>query len=221
MNMFEKYRRRLQVAKVKPGDGSALQEYRIWHLFSRSLFSLRLPLRSESAHVFEVDVRYLADGTTRNSPATLYRDRLQVSRANSFPVTFPVPGGFIEVAMSPYGLKRMHYVCDDGSEHVLRPHPRSHEGLRSRFGRRFPRTSSLIGAVAVVLLLVGLAVSIPQSMEALTRVPFVAERVGTFTSPISLPEWANIAVLVAGGLAGIERALTLRNHWLIDMNTGG
>jgi hypothetical protein len=152
---------------------------------------LRLPLRSGSSHVFEVDVRYLADSTTKNGAATLYRDGLQVSRANSLPATFPVSCGVIEVAMSPYGLKRMHYVCDDGSARTLRPHPRSHEGLRSRFGRRFPRTGSLVGAMAVVLLPVGLAVSIPQSMEALTRVPSVAERVGTFTSPISLPEWAN------------------------------
>jgi hypothetical protein len=188
--MFEKYQRRLQVAKIKPGDGSALPEYRMWHLFSRSLFFLRLPPGSGSRHVLEVDVRYLADSTTKDGPATLYRDGLQVSRANSLPATFPVSGGVIQVAMSPYGLKRMHYVCDDGSEHPLRPHPRSQEGLRSRFGRRFPRTSSLVGAMAVVLLLVGLAVSIPQSVEALTRVPAVTERVGTFTSPISLPEWA-------------------------------
>lgn len=219
--MFDESKRRLQAAKVKPGDGSALQEYRRWHLFSRSLFFLRLPSRPGSSHVFEVDVRYLADSTTKKGPATLYRDGLQVARANSLPVTFPVPGGVIEVAMSSYGLKRMHYVRDDGSEHTLRPHPRSHEGLRSRFGQRFPRTSAVIGAAAVVVLLAGLTVTIPQSIETFTRIPLVAERVGAFTSPISLPEWANITLLVAAGLAGIERALTLRSHWLIDMDAPG
>lgn len=210
--MFKKYRRRLQLAKVKPGDGSALQEYRIWQLFSRSLFVLQLPHHSGSSHVYEVDVRHMADSTIRKSPAALYRDGVQISRAN-LPVTFPVPGGVIEVATSEYGLKRMHYVGDDGSEHTLRPHPRSQEGLRARFGGRFPRTSAFIGAAAFAVLLVGLAVSLSLAVEGLTRIPVIAEHVGTFTSPIRLPEWARIALPIAGAVAGIERALALRNRW--------
>ena len=42
---------------------------------------------------------------------------------------------------------------------------------------------------------------------------------GTFTSPIQLPAWLNTALLVAGIIAAFERALTLRNHWLIDADT--
>jgi hypothetical protein len=34
-----------------------------------------------------------------------------------------------------------------------------------------------------------------------------------------LPAWANTTVTVAGVLAATERALTLRNHWLIDLDT--
>ena len=214
--MFTKYRRRLQLAKVKPGDGSTLQEYRFWQLFSRSLFFLRLPHHSGSSHVFEVDVRHMADSTSKKSPVALYRDGVQVYRAN-LPVTFPVPGGVIEVATSQYGLKRMHYVSDDGSEHTLRPHPRSQEGLRARFGRRFPRTSAFIGAAAVAVLLIGLAVSLSLAVEGLTRIPVVAEHVGTFTSPIRLPQWAKVALPIAGAVAATERALTLRDHWLTRM----
>jgi hypothetical protein len=212
--MFTKFRRRLQLARVKPGDGSTLQRYRLWQLFSRSLFVLELPNGAGGNHLFEVDVRHMADSTTRRSPAALYRDGVQVHRAN-LPVMFPVPGGVIEVAASEYGLKRMHYVGDDGCEHVLRPHPRSQEGLRARFGRRFPRTSTFIGAAAVVVLLAVLAVGLLQGIEAITRIPAVAEQVGTFTSPIRLPEWAKVALPIAGAVAGIERALTLRYRWLI------
>jgi hypothetical protein len=218
-NMFKKYKRRLQLAKVKPGDGSALSRYRFWQLFSRSLFVRELADRS-GRHVFEVDVRYYADSTTKRSPAALYRNGVQVYRAN-LPVTFPVPGGVIEVATSQYGLTRMHYVSADGSEHMLRPHPRSHEGMRARFGQRFPRTSAFIGTAAVAVLLAGLAVALPKTLETLTRIDIVAQHVGAFTSPIHLPQWANITLITAGALAAVERALTLRNHWLIDMDTSG
>ncbi len=70
-------------------------------------------------------------GPANRGPASLYRDGVQVLRGN-VPVAFPVPGG-------------------DGREQVLSPHPRSPEGLRARFDRRYPRTSALIGAVGLVV----------------------------------------------------------------------
>jgi hypothetical protein len=211
--MFTRYRRRWQLSKVKPGDGSPLQRYRPWQLFARSLFGIDLEDRT-GTHLYEVDVRHTADSTTRRSPASLYRDGVQIHRAN-LPVTFPVPGGVIEVATNQYGLKRMHYLRDDGTEHVLRPDPRSQEGLRARFGDRFPRTSAVLGAVAVVVLLAVLAVGLLHGAETLTRVEIVAQHVGTFTSPIHLTGWMTVALPVAGLVAGLERAMTLRHHWLI------
>jgi hypothetical protein len=212
--MLKKYKRRWQLSKVKPGDGSTVQRYRFWQLFSRSLFDLRLPDGAEGSHLFEVDVRHMADSTTRRSPASLYRDGVQVAHAG-VPVTFPVPDGVIEVATNEYGLKRMHYLRDDGTEHVLRPHPRSQEGLRARFGERFPRTSAVLGAAAVVVLLAVLAVGLLSGLEALTRVEVIADQVGTVTSPIHLTGWMKIALPVVGFVAGLERAVTLRHHWLL------
>jgi hypothetical protein len=218
--VFKKQRRRRQLAKAKPGNGSTLGKYRFWQLFSRSLFILELRDPHGRGHVFEVDIRYYADSSTKASPAALYCDGVQVYRAK-LPVSFPVPGGVIEVDKSAYGLKRMHYVTDDGRERMLRPHPRSHEGLRARFGQRFPRVSSALGVLAVAALMAGLAVALPKTLEVVTHSPIVAQHVGTFVSPIRLPQWANISLAVAGALAAIERALTLRNHWLLDMDTSG
>jgi hypothetical protein len=67
----------------------------------------------------------------------------------------------------------------------------------------------------------GLAVALPKTLEVVTHSPIVAQHVGTFVSPIRLPQWANISLAVAGALAAMERALTLRNHWLLDMDTSG
>lgn len=208
------------MAKVKPGNGSTLGKYRFWQLFSRSLFILELRDPHGRGHVFEVDVRYYADSSTKASPAALYRDGVQLYRAK-LPVAFPVPDGVIEVAKSAYGLKRMHYVTRDGRERMLRPHPRSHEGLRARFGQRFPRVSGALGVLAVAVLVAGLAVALPKTLEVVTHSPIIAQNVGTFVSPIRLPQWANISLAVAGALAAMERALTLRHHWLLDMKTSG
>jgi hypothetical protein len=213
--MFTKYKRRLQLSRAKPGDGSLLQRFRLWHLLSRSLFGLELRDRSGRPHRYEVDVQHLRDSSSSKRPAALYRDGVQVSQAN-LPVTFPVPDGVIEVAVGQYGVKRMHHVTDDGREQVLRPDPRSLEGRRARFEQRFPRTSAVIGAVGLVVLLVGLAVTLSPVAEQITRIQVVAEHVGTFTSPVRLPLWATIALAVAGALAATDRALRLKSTWMAD-----
>lgn len=212
--MWEEFRRRRQLARVRPGDGSPLPEYRFWQLLTRSLFRLEIPRPDGGREVWEVDVRHGRDSSSGKRPAMLYRDGVQVAQAN-LPVTFPVPGGVVEVATSLYGLKRIHHVADDGAEQVLRPHPRSLEGLRARFGRRFPRASAVVGAVSVAVLLVGLALTLGVVAEQVTRIPPVAAALGTFTSPVPLPGWVKAAVPVVTVLAATERSLALRSHWLL------
>jgi len=213
--MFKEYKRRWQLSKAKPGDGSRLQRFRFWHLLSRSLFTLELPDESGRTHRYEVDVHHLRDSSSAKRPAALYRDGVQVLAAN-LPVALPVPGGVIEVAVGQYGVKRMHHITDDGREQVLRPYPHSLEGRRVRFERRFPRTSAVIGAVSLVVLLVGLASTLAVVAEQTTRIEVVAQHVGTFTSPIRLPPWATIALAVAGALAATDRALRLKSTWMAD-----
>lgn len=224
--MFTRLRRAHQLRRAKPGDGSALKDLHWWQLLTRTQFFLDpAEDRGRTAH-YAVDVRFLAaeleggkiaEGA-RHAPVALYRDGEQLHIATP-PVAFAVPGGSIEVATSMYGLTRLHHVHDDGTAHALRPHPRSLEGLRARFGRRHPRVSATIGLLAILVLLTGLVLTVPQLAEQLTSLDAVAERVGTFTSPIQLPTWANTSLLIAGALAATERALTLRNHWLIDADT--
>ncbi len=209
------FTRRWQLSKAKPGDGSRLRQFRFWHLLSRSLFTLHLPDESGRPHRYAVDVHHLRDSSSAKRPAALYRDGVQVLAAN-LPVTFPVPGGAIEVAVSQVGVKRMHHVTDDGLERVLRPDPRSLEGRRARFGQRFPRTSAAIGAVGLVVLLAGLASTLAVAAEHVTRIEVVARHIGTFTSPIPLPLWATIALGVAGALAATDRALRLKSTWMAE-----
>lgn len=293
--MFRRWRRSRQLSKVKAGNGSALQPYRWWQLFGRSIFFIELQ-EAQGKHVYAVDARFFEDelsgqeGDSSDSeddvfeeedqldngsggkplsdslddwfgdgtgakvrdflgaspgesesregppgsaaetphdarapkpgkaPAALFRDGVQLYRSK-LPATFEVPGGVIEVAASGYGAKRMHFVDGQGNEEVLVPHRNSAEGLRARFDGRFPLLSKSIGGLAIVVLLVGLVVGIPQGVEMVTSFPPIADRFGTFTSPVQLPMWLNTTLVVAGLCAATERALTLRNHWLIDVDT--
>ena len=225
--MFQRLRRQRQLGRAKPGDGSALKDLRWWQTLTRTQFALDPDHGAGREASYIVDVRYLATELeggriaegARHAPIAFYRDGRQLHIANS-PVAFEVPGGTVEVAIGSYGLSRMHLVpSDDGPATTLRPHPRSLEGLRARFGRRHPGASRLLGALAIVVLLIGVVLMLPQAAELITSIPPVAERVGAFTSPIQLPAWLNVTVTVAGVLAAVERALTLRNHWLIDADT--
>lgn len=201
--------------QAEPGDGPELKPYRFWQVFARSLFYLRMRFPTGSHRVYAVNVDYF-DGESKSD---LYVDGRHYARSH-LPAVFPIPGGHIEVATSFYGLRRMHFVSDQGREQVLVPDAKSAEGIRARADRRFPRSSKLLGVMAVVTLLAVLPLGLVQLVEMITHLEPVRQHVGSFSSPVTLPAWANTTATVAGLLAGMERALMLRNHRLIDMEAG-
>lgn len=213
LGMYRNWRRKRQKNKVKPGDGRPLKDYRWWHIFTRSLFYIRIVDEDGSSDVYLVDVNYFAE----DEFADLYRNGKHIART-ILPGVFSVPGGEIEVDTTLYGLKRMHYVTEH-EERMLSPHPLSLEGLRLQFDKKFPRASKTVAVTAVIVLLTSIVLGLPQLLEFITGIPFIEEKIGQFDSPITLPEWLNTILFVAGIFAAFERAITLRNHWLIDMDT--
>lgn len=213
--MIRRWRRKAALKKVKSGDGSALKRYRSWHALWRTRF-FHDHTDAGTPHEYAVDVDLLA----LEPEAVLYLDGRHQAKSE-LPAMLPVPGGTIEVATQLMGLKRMHFVPDEGrgAERVLRPHPKTAEARRARFGRRHPTANRLIAGSAIAILLLSLVVVVPQLAEWLTQIPPVQDRVGTFESPIDLPGWLTTTITVAGFVAAFERALTLRNHWLIDADT--
>lgn len=211
---YRRWRQQRRMNKVKQGDGHSLKRYRFWELFSRSLFFIEIDENDGSTNVYAVDVNYFSEKST----AELYRNGKHIA-TSKLPAAFPVGQGIIEVATTTYGLKRMHYVLDSGNEQMLSPYARSMEGLRMRFDARFPEASKIIQKAAVIILLLSLILGIPQLAALISEIPYIQERFGTFESPIVLPNWANLALIIAGAAAAIERAITLRYHWLIDMET--
>lgn len=200
--------------KVKPGDGHPLPPYHWWQMFSRSLFHLRLADAGGAPERWSVDVRHGGD-SEGEVWAYLYRDGVSSSRSQ-LPATFSVPGGAIEVAASNFGLKRCHYVAWDGAESQLVPDPASAEGLRARLDRRHPAVSRAIGITSLCILTAALVLGAPQVIEQITVAPPIADRLGTFASPLHLPAWMNIALFVATLVASTERALRLRYSRILD-----
>lgn len=213
-----KERRRREAAKrLKDGNGRPLKRFRWWQPLSRALF--HLPLIHGDGHrtVYSVDVPYWQRVMTEDGKgrAHLYlngRHHLE----SALPAVFPVPGGAVEVEPTAFGLKRCHYVTAGGDERQLVPDERSAEGRRARLDREHPALSRLVRAVSLVLLVVPILLVVPQIAEAVSRVPPVAERFGTFASPVDLPLWLNVALGLCASTSSVERATRLRWNALLD-----
>ncbi|MDJ1372272.1 hypothetical protein [Gulosibacter molinativorax] len=204
-------------AKIKRGDGSAIKPVRGLEALWRSQFGIRLVEQDgngrDAVRSYAVDVNLFDWEPT----GALYRDGQQYLRAE-LPVRFPVQRGEIDVAATSFGMKRVHFIRDNEEVQLL-PMPGTAEHARAMFAREHPFWSRLIGILAIVVMLVSLALLVPWALEQVTRVEFIAERFGVFVSPLEIPGWLGGVLTVAGFAAAIERALTLRNHWLIDADT--
>jgi catechol 2,3-dioxygenase-like lactoylglutathione lyase family enzyme len=212
--MFDEWRRRRAVQRTKPGDGHALRRFRGWQLLTRSLFHLPAETGVGRAVVYAIDVNHLKGNDNGDTEAHLYRDGRHHARAR-VPAVFPIEGGTIEVVTSLFGLRRCHFVTDDGVEQQLVPDPRSAEGRRECLDREHPRLSRWIGVLSVILVVVPLLLAVPQTLEVISRIPPLAERLGVFNSPIDAPAWFNVALTISAVVGSTERALRLRyNRWL-------
>ncbi|MDI6626574.1 MAG: hypothetical protein QME72_02515 [Rhodococcus sp. (in: high G+C Gram-positive bacteria)] len=216
MVVLRKLQQKRAAKRVDPGDGRALQGFKWWQLPGRALFHLRAA-DPENRHTIDyaVDVRHWQNQSSGGVKADLYCDGTQVA-TSKIPAAFAIEGGSIEVAMSGVGMKRCHFVTDDGRELPLRPDPASAEGRRARLDGQHPTASRVIGFVSVFMLLIGLVLLALQLLAPISQIPPIAESVDSFTSPVDLPVWLNIALGVGAAVGSIERSLRLRYHWLLD-----
>lgn len=213
--MLDQWRRHRTARRVSEGDGSALKRFRWWQVFGRALFHIRLSTPDGPEREYAVDVRHWGGQGSRRIDAHLYRDGVQQARSK-VPAAFPVPGGHIEVALSPFGLRRCHFVANEGAERPLVPHPRSAEGRRAGLDHAHPTLSRVIGIVSVVLVVAGIGLNLLEALGPISQIPAVADAVGTVESPVDLPLWLNLTLGLGAVLGSTERALRLRHSWLLD-----
>jgi hypothetical protein len=209
------HRRWRRAAKrIRGGDGRALKPFRWWQLPFRALFYLPLSHPDSRPTIYAIDLPYRADTGSGRARAYLYLDGRQHAKSK-LPAAFPVQGGTIEVAISAFGIKRCHYVTAAGADRQLIPDPKSAEGRRARLESDHPVLSRSVGFLSVTTLLIGLALNLLQLAEPVSRIPAIAENVGSFESPVHLPIWLNLALAVGAIVGSTERALRLR-YSLLD-----
>ena len=220
--MFKESRRRRAAQRVKPGNGRALKRFRWWQPLSRALFYLPVTNDEGRQVIYAIDVSYVQRAMTDDGKgkAHLYLDGRHHAESK-LPAVFPVQGGVIEVVATSFGLKRCHYITDQGPEYQLVPDESSAEGRRARLDREHPALSRWVGSVSLILLVIPALLLIPQLVEVAFEIPPVAERFGTFTSPVRLPGWLNFALGLGAAAASTERALRLRYNWLLDSAAQG
>lgn len=191
------------MAKEKPGDGSKLKPVAAWQFIWRSVLGI-----DYGGTRWDIDVDFF----DWNERVYLYRDGHQdrIQRGTS---TFHLDDhARIEVAWSTYGLRRAHLVHPDGHPQQLIPARGTAERWRADLDRDHPDLSRWIGIVSWTVLVIALVLQLPQLVALIG----VATGWFEFTSPISLPGRINSALGTAAIVAGIERALRLRHHWLLD-----
>ncbi|MCG8914961.1 hypothetical protein L6E12_04045 [Actinokineospora sp. PR83] len=216
--MTESWNERRRAKRAKPGDGRALKPFRWWQMVRRSVLSITLPVHGRPV-VHTVEVKHGGDAESGVVRAGLYLDG-HLRLESRLPARFPVAGGHIEVHRSEAGMRRCHFVGDDGGVRRLVPDPRSAEGRRMRFAREHPAASGLIGAASILVLLIGVGLNLLQIAEPISRIPPIATALGTFESPLRLPLWLSLTLGVGAAVGAVERAMRMRYHWLLDSGAG-
>ena len=212
--MGSSWNERRLTKRATPGDGRPLAPWRWWQLTRRSVLSITLPTQGRPV-VHTVDVKHGGDALYGVVRAGLYLDGF-LRLESKLPARFAVEGGHIEVSRSKAGLRRCHFIADSGTVRRLAPDPRTAEGRRMRFEREHPTASGLIGAVSILLLLVGIGLNLLQIAEPISRIPMIADAFGAFESPLRLPLWLNLALGFGAVVGAVERAMRMRYHWLLD-----
>lgn len=188
-------------SKPKAASGEPLTPMKGWQILWRSVFEIDHAGRRYAidTDLFDFDeiIHFYVDG---------HRVETQESDAS-----FEVPDGVIEVTVGTYGLTRAHLVQTSGEERLMTPAPGTAERWRLDLRRERPTLSTRLDWAARIILVVSLILQVPQWAE------WVLPNFGIdFMSPFSLPIWMNTWITIAGFLAAIDRALQLKNHWLLD-----
>lgn len=215
MVLFRSKKKQETQSNIEPGDGSHLNPYRFWQIIHRSIFHIDIQNDTGTLDRYSVDVD-LYGSTLLTGTARLFKNNREIMKS-TIPVNFPVAHGHIDVDSTEFGLKRIHYV-EGNRERQLFPDRRTPEGFRARIAHRHPRLSKALDIASITILLIGIAVLLPSLFEILINWGLFAG-IDFYHSPFSLPDWVESTLFVLTILAAIERGLSIKNHWLIDMDT--
>ena len=154
--MLEKYksfRKKRRIKKVKDANGEPLKKIHFWQYLHRTVFHKRI-----GGDLYSVDVD-LYGKELMGPERALYKNGVRI-KESTVPSVYEVPGGFIEVETTTYGVKKINYVTDTDEVQLI-PDRHSLEGKRASFDSKFLSASKWVGYIAIVILIIGLIIAIP------------------------------------------------------------
>lgn len=162
---------------------------------------------------YVVDAHYL----DLDERIRLYRDGRLVDTARGR-ATFHLGGGVrIEAAVAQVGMKYVRLRQGEASDTVqLPPADGTAEAWRARVGHAHPTASRVVGWISLVVLLAALGIELPQLVNlAGNLTPLIG--LPSFEVPaLTLSGWANLALIILAGAAGLERSLSMKYNPLLD-----
>ncbi len=172
--------------------------------------------RFETEHngaTYVIDAHYL----DLDERIRLYRDGRLVDTARRR-ATFHIGGGArIEAAVAQVGMKYVRLRQGEASDTVqLPPADGTAEAWRARVGHAHPTASRVVGWISLVVLLAVFGIELPQLVNlAGNLTPLIG--LPSFEVPaLTLSGWANLALIILAGAAGLERSLSLKYNPLLD-----
>src|SRR5690606_36970429 len=123
----------------------------------------------------------------------------------------------IEAAVAQAGMKYVRLRQGEAGGTVqLPPADGTAEAWRARVGHAHPTASLVVGWISLIVLLAVLGIELPQLVNlAGNLTPLIG--LPSFEVPaLTLSGWANLALIVLGGAAGLERSLSMKYNPLLD-----
>lgn len=147
----------------------------------------------------------------------LYRDGRLVDTARRKASFRLHDGAQIEAAAAQVGMKYVRLRPPGSPSPVpLAPAPGTAEAWRAGLDRSYPAASRAIGRISLGVLLVALIIELPQLVNLLGQLTPLLGLAPFQVPALALSGWANLAVVLVAGAAGLERSLSMRYHPLLD-----
>ncbi len=126
-------------------------------------------------------------------------------------------GARIEAAAAKLGMKYVHMRVDGVPDPIpLQPSRGTPEAWRARLGREHPDLSRAVGLVSFAVLLIVFVIELPGLVNLVGSLTPIIGWPEIQVPTLGLPVWANVGLIVLGGLAGLERSLSMEYNALLD-----
>ncbi|MDN5724878.1 MAG: hypothetical protein L0G99_02950 [Propionibacteriales bacterium] len=189
-------------------DHDRLRPLRWWQVPVHGRFELE-----RNGSTYTVDSSYI----DLDEQIRLYRDGDLIDSTRRKARFVLDEGTRIEAAVSQLGMKYVRARAPGATvTEQLVPAAGTGEAWRARIDHDHPWASRLIGAVALTVLIIAALVELPQLINLAGRLTPVVGLPAFEIPAITLTGWVNVLVIIVGGIAGLERGLSMKHNPLID-----